>query len=168
MRKILLALCALLLLASSGYAMRGSIATVSNLTCSWKSTCAVFEWTGVSGADFNNFRIQTTSNNRDFSGLDVNTTGDDYVLCTLAAGEWVEATVVRYDGNASDIFMNAAPDANCLVKPGSPLQAGRYLLFNVFYGVGSIILLVIIAAVLIFLLAKFGFGKNLLGGFGRK
>lgn len=165
-RKILLALFALALLVPAASAFdesaftrclagTASHAAVTGLQVSMKSLCAVVKWNSVSDADYNHVVVRISSNSSSISSGDYNTSGTEFVACTLGNGEWIEATVFRIDGNADGYCLNTVPDANMNLRTGSPIQGGQYLVYSIFAGIGGVIILVILAALLVFLIAKF-------------
>lgn len=129
---------------------------VANLHGTWTDACAVFTWDAASSADFNNYVVSTTSNNASFNGVDTNTKANSIVFCTLQDSEWVKAIVYRIDGNVDGFFMNDYPDVNATINPGTMVQAGQYLVYQVMIAIAAIVSLVIIVLVTIVILAKLG------------
>ena len=152
----------------------GTVESVTGLTAAWENSCAVFKWNATADADFNNFVVQTVSNQSVPNlNTDVNTRANEYVLCTLAAGNWVKATVYRIDGNTTalpppadtnyTIWKNVEPDANVTLNPGSETQAGQFLVYNVLLAIGGIIALVILVAIVIMILKIFNIKSGFFG-----
>ena len=131
---------------------------VTGLTCSYERNCAVFKWDAGTVPDFNNFIFYVTSTDSVIQNSDTNTNGTNFSLCGMSPDKTVAGTVTKYDGNADGLFTNAVT-ASCTVDPGGTVGGGRFLIYNMFIALGSIIgLIIIVAIAALVLLEIFGIG----------
>lgn len=160
-KKIFLALIAFLFLASQAFAFadidgnRVSGAALSSFSCVYERNCVKVSWDPNSSADFNNVRIITegpsekTTTDHNFSASET-----EYYYCTVAPGETFSAIAYRYNQDIwGNYHLNTEPDQNCTIQTGTAIQGAQYLFYNVFWGLGSTIILIILVAVVVLVLA---------------
>ena len=155
-----------LLLASSGYARvcsNHTPATTMSVTGTLSGVCANFAWARSNvatyvAADFNNYIVTVTSSlGSSLSTGDFNTNSTSYRACPIDSGETITIDVMSYDGNKLGMF--CSNDANTSVRIGTTTGSVQFLVYQIFTGIGGIILLLIMAIIAIMILAKFNIGK---------
>ena len=166
-----------LLLSANGLAIvRTPQTELSNLRINY-TTAACFQvlWdtaveTEHAAADFNNYRLQITSSNASFNGLDENVTTAIQNYCTAAPGDSFTVIVQRYDGNAEGHFVNQgvegglfaeAGDLNGTLQTGGVAGAGIYLFYAVLIAVAGLAALIVVVTVVLAAMGKIGIGKLL-------
>ena len=169
----------LLLLASPAFAIvRTPQTDLNNLRILWDDACFEVYWDttakyGHVTADFNNYRVTTTSSNATLNNLDVNTRSNFYEFCTGTPGDSITVVVQRYDGNADGHFVNVGEqaglnagsgDLNGSLDTGDATQAGLYLFYKVLTAFAGIAALMIVVTVLFVVLSKLGFSLGKLIG----
>jgi len=155
-----------LLLANGGFAAvcaSQTPASTVSVTGTLSGVCANFAWTRSNAAtyasmDFNNYIVTVTSNlGSDLSTGDFNTNSTSYKACPIDSGETVTINVMSYDGNKLGHY--CSNDANTSVRIGTTTGSVQYLVYQIFTGIGGIILLLILSIIAIMILAKFNIGK---------
>ena len=155
-----------LLLANGGFAAvcaKQTPASTVSVTGTLSGVCANFAWTKSNAAtyasmDFNNYIVTVTSNlGSDLSTGDFNTRSASYSACPIDSGETVTINVMSYDGNKLGHY--CSNDANTSVRIGTTTGSVQFLVYQIFTGIGGIILLLIMAIIAIMILAKFNIGK---------
>jgi len=174
-KKLIPILFFVLILATNACAVRTEQTRAYNAVITYDDACFKLDWdTNTTAdhvsADFNNWRIITTSSDTEFDGLDFNTTGaSEYEFCSVSPGDSMTAVIQRYDGNklghylsegvlgeTGGVASDGAGDTNTSINQASVTDAGLFLFFQVIAGIAGMATLIIIISVIVVLLAKLG------------
>jgi len=162
-----------LLLSANGLAIvRTPQTSLEDLRITYTTAaCFRVQWgtatiSGYDTGDFNNYRLQVTSSNASFNGIDENISASDTLsrlYCTATPGDSLSVIVQRYDGNADGHFVNQgvegglfaeAGDLNGTLQTGGVTDAGIYLFYAVLIAIAGLAALIIIVTVVLVLMKK--------------
>ena len=146
--------------SAAGWTCQGSIVINDPVivTSTYSSAAIHFTWThdhnlGAT-SDFNDMIYWTTSSNPDLVLSDVNTMANSGEVSLRAApGETVTMHIRAVDGNADGYF--CSNDVTRTFTTGSNIQAASYMFYYLLYGLGSLVMLIIVAILGILILKKF-------------
>jgi hypothetical protein len=167
--KIVFLALMVLLLSANGFAIvRTPQTSIDDLRITYTAACFRVQWSaatisGYNTADFNNYRLQVTSSNSSFNGIDENVTVVSRTYCTAAPGDSLSVIVQRYDGNAEGHFVNQgvegglfaeAGDLNGTLQTSGIAGAGIYLFYAVLIAVAGLAALIVITAIILSVMRK--------------